>query len=751
MFTEYALREMALRYGFPPIWDCTAFHQKRTKSEGLQILKGIPSPRWIAIVLRMLLTVIPFFLLPAEEVCGYLTNRKRLSSDHQLTQKIRPFFTTHTFLISLRDNLMMDQKNFGSYKMGISAGNESFSVVHRFDLPPHVSGVHWDKTGSFWLSTRGKGLCRYNPADSSFICIKSNPQDPYALRSDYLNDVIVDRDQNVWVASNHGISCLSQQSLRFYNSAISGSTFLTSMLHEIGGKDVVIMAKSKQDGTQEVAMASLNAEHLDKLEFDEITSFKEYALTSLHKGRKNLWVVVGGSGLVSLPLNPTSGMIESTPLKILRPDRLNPVTYSMISTNSVWEDREENLWVSGDFGLLKIISGIPYGTQGSVIVFTHEDADSTSISHNGILTVVPEDQKSFWVITGTGVDLYSGKGFEHVFKNKETPYTIHKSNDSILYVGTSGGLYEGIKRSGRYNFSRLRLLKNKHIIEIDEDLKGRLWISTLLGIVCYDPTEKLAIEFNKKDGLLHYPLYDPHGNSHLAGNGIMVFSDYEGFSFFDPQSLVVNKAKTHPVLTRLTINNRVPDIDKPKEGDKFSIKKDISVLQNLVLDYQHNNFSIEFSGMEMTAPEKNLYRHKLEGYDNDWIETDWKNRTATYTNLDPGEYHFKVMVSNHHGIWSDEETTLTVSILPPPWKTWWAYTLYGLAIVGLFLSWRTYDLKRVKLKHRAEHLSELDNLKTRFFANISHEFRTPITLLLGPLKDLYSKQTVTIKKLCLQL
>ena len=98
LFTEFALREMALRYGFPPIWDCTAFHQKRTKSEGLQILKGIPSHRWIAIVLRMLLTVIPFFLLPPEGVCGYLTKRKRLSSDHQLTQKIRPFFTTHSFL-----------------------------------------------------------------------------------------------------------------------------------------------------------------------------------------------------------------------------------------------------------------------------------------------------------------------------------------------------------------------------------------------------------------------------------------------------------------------------------------------------------------------------------------------------------------------------------------------------------------------------------------------------------------------------
>ena len=119
-------------------------------------------------------------------------------------------------------------------------------------------------------------------------------------------------------------------------------------------------------------------------------------------------------------------MIESGPLKIIKADRLNSETYSLISASSVWEDKEENLWVSGDFGLLKIISGIPYGTKGSVIAFTHDDADSTSISHDGILNVVPEDQKSIWVITGTGVDLYSGKGFEHVFKNKETPYTIHQ-------------------------------------------------------------------------------------------------------------------------------------------------------------------------------------------------------------------------------------------------------------------------------------------------------------------------------------
>ncbi len=215
----------------------------------------------------MLLTVIPFFLLPAERVCGYLTKLKRLSSDQQLTQKIRPFLTTHSFLISIER-----QVNDGSrelwilYNDGLAQVDESFSIIHRFDLPPemsgkyaiNVNGLDCDKAGFFWFATEGKGLCRYNPVDTSFICIKSNPQDPYALRSDYLSNVMVDRDQNVWVSSNHGISCLSRQSLRFYNSAISGGTLQASMLHEIDGKDYVVMAKSKQDGTQEVAMASLD-------------------------------------------------------------------------------------------------------------------------------------------------------------------------------------------------------------------------------------------------------------------------------------------------------------------------------------------------------------------------------------------------------------------------------------------------------------------------------------------------------------
>jgi hypothetical protein len=179
------------------------------------------------------------------------------------------------------------------------------------------------------------------------------------------------------------------------------------------------------------------------------------------------------------------------------------------------------------------------------------------------------------------------------------------------------------------------------------------------GIVCYDRHQQFAIEFNERNGFHHYR--DVANMSKGGSNiqGFIVLSDEDGISIFDPLKLEISKAKTFPIITSLKVNNQVAMThDGRSTGDEFSIKENVSVLDELILDYRHNNFSFEFSAMEMTSPEKNLYRHRLEGFDKDWIETDYKNRAATYTNLDAGTYTFKVKASNHHGIWSDQEKTL---------------------------------------------------------------------------------------------
>ncbi len=222
------------------------------------------------------------------------------------------------------------------------------------------------------------------------------------------------------------------------------------------------------------------------------------------------------------------------------------------------------------------------------------------------------------------------------------------------------------------------------------------------------------------------------------------------FLFFDPNSFKRSQRKTKPVLTKLAINNITINGRSAPSNSDFTINSDISVLDELTLDYLHNNFTLEFSSMEMTAPEKNLYRHKLEGYDQDWIETDYRNRTVTYTNLPAGEYTFKVKASNHHGVWREKERTLKVMILPPPWRSSWAYTGYGILFVGLLFLGRKNivqrerlksNLKLAKVEQEKEHFElekaiEVDKVKSTFFANISHEFRTPLTLIKGPVQNL---------------
>jgi signal transduction histidine kinase/DNA-binding response OmpR family regulator/ligand-binding sensor domain-containing protein len=628
--------------------------------------------------------------------------------------------------------------------------DENLSVVKRFDFPSwfRPSGYDIDAEGVFWFHTFDKdGLHRYDPKNDALISIRNNPEDMNSLISNSVNQVKVDRDQNIWITTDRGVSLLQRQKLRFNNFTIPGMG--ESSIYHQNEKDFLIITKTRninvnnapaQQKAHDILIAHIAPARLDSLHFEKITDVEGIVVSGLWQGRRSFWVNVYGKGVARLPIDPMSGMIIPGQHKLLSHDSENSNTISSNFTTFVWENKDENLWVGNRFnGVDKINLGLPYGSKASVLHYGHDENDSTTLSNDIVWNTCPDDNNALWITTDTGLDLFKGDKFEHFFKGRNSPM-VYKASDGTVFAAAAGGLYEGKASDGNYEFIHQPLVRIEDVVRIYGDDLDRLWLSTMRGLVCYDPEQKITIEFNEKDGFEHTHDIQPYYKRHLTSTGIMAISDRRGISLFDPSSLEINKEKTFPLLTSLKVNNLSVDIQKSENSSQqFSIKKNISVLDELILDYQHNNFALEFAAMEMTSPDKNLYRHKLEGYDKDWIETDWKDRVATYTNLDPGTYTFKVKASNHHGIWSDQEATLRVVILPPPWKTWWAYSAYGLTLIGIVFLWRRYDLKRVKLKHRAEHLSELDNLKTRFFTNISHEFRTPITLIQGPLKEMYDK------------
>ena len=224
---------------------------------------------------------------------------------------------------------------------------------------------------------------------------------------------------------------------------------------------------------------------------------------------------------------------------------------------------------------------------------------------------------------------------------------------------------------------------------------------------------------------------------------MMVFGNGEGLTIFDPLSLRINATKPKPVITSLRINNVT---SSSQSNEDIALPESINTLRELTLDHTHKILSMEFSAMDFTDPEKNIYKYQLEGFDGDWISTDWKSRTATYTNLKPGHYTFKIKASNRDGVWNDHETALSINVLPPPWKSWWAYTLYGLTFLAILYVARRNIIQRERLasKLKLEHLElektqEVDRLRSTFFTNISHEFRTPLTLIQGPAQNMIEK------------
>ncbi|MDB5240792.1 MAG: hybrid sensor histidine kinase/response regulator [Spirosoma sp.] len=307
-----------------------------------------------------------------------------------------------------------------------------------------------------------------------------------------------------------------------------------------------------------------------------------------------------------------------------------------------------------------------------------------------------------------------------------------------LWIGTFGsGLCQLDKITGRIRrFTTANGLPNNVIYAIQPDGNGYLWLSTNRGLCRFDSRTFEVRSYAEDDGLpseefvLHHHISLPDGR--------MVFGGIGGYTVFDPRKIDGDPFKPIVALTALRINNQPVSATDPDSP----IRRDINETSNIRLNHLQNFLSFDFAALQFNQPNKNQYRYKLVGLDNDWVYS--KNQaTATYTNLPPATYTFVVNASNTSGVWSPYTRKIQLLIEPPLWQTWWAYVGYIVLLLGAIVLYVRTRINRIRLRSQMElreqesmQLKNLDAVKSRFFANITHEFRTPLTLILGPLEQL---------------
>jgi signal transduction histidine kinase/ligand-binding sensor domain-containing protein/AraC-like DNA-binding protein len=581
------------------------------------------------------------------------------------------------------------------------------------------------KPGFLMLATR-KGLLIYNTKSKTVIQRLSSKNNQ--LKDEKVITLYKDKSKNIWIGSwNGGIDFYSPFSNYFKQvTPILPDKELVGCINsitEINGllwmaTDNGLIAFNRQTNNYQVI--PLKSE----------SAFNE--VKSIFRDNDKLWVSIYAGGLHVLNLN--SKKIERT-----------IANFNFGYVKSMTKDGVGNYWIATGTNDPFLM----YDNKNNLLIKRFEIKGSKQLfAPVNVQDVILEKDQTIWV--GTRADgLY-----RYNFKTKELSHfvaiadstsisnnhvsVLFKDSKNNLWVGTYGGgicLYNSINNTFR-TFDNKNGLLNNAICGIVEDKDQSLWISTLEGISHFYPRTKNFDNYNNSNG---YPIQEtvPHGSIKLADNTIIV-GGVNSFVSFNPSDIVKNPIVPNIVISKFKVwADNVSEIASTSES--------IYPNKEVQLKYYQAAFTIYFAALNYVFPNKNQYSYMLEGFDKNWNSV-INERSATYTNIPPGHYTFHVKACNNDGIWNNVGTSFDINILPPPWKTWWAYFIYFILIVAILSGFIYYILNKQKLETditikqiEQRNLEDNHQLRVRLFTNFSHELRTPLTLIIGPLNEILSK------------
>ena len=721
-----------------------------------------------------------------------------LSIYSKKTNKFISLFKEENNLKSLPDNFIRKIIQSKTGEIWIGTANGLSKLLKRekdnfffknYELPTksseldnhlYVQDMLEDEDNNIWVATKRNGLFKYDKKSDkllSFINKKNNPDFDVDFRA-----ISIDKYGNLWLGTYSGVYILKDKKISqkiFQNTVDNknlskiksiysdkkGSIWVGTYYNGVDFWDETnsnfanLIESKRKNGLSYYVVGSIVSDFKENIFFSTegggITVFNKKLNTTRYINVKNtkrlpsdniktllldnkedLWIGTFGKGV----------SIYNLKKKKVDNKKISSKLIGLLKEEGIYVIKKENddiVWL-GTFG----IGLIRYNLNNKTFkLFKNDDNVINSISNNRIRSVLIDNKKQTWVGTQSGLNVIKlNKDKETVkrfFFDEET-----QSGDDILTIFEDyhKNIWVGIKAKGFYLFDGKKFNKIKinykgqeitSVHSVIEDKKGNLWLSSNSGIVRYNPSNKTAIIYSQTDGLISNEFND---NSDLKFNDYQFyFGGPRGVTYFNPNNIVVNNDAPQVLLTDFKINNTSVKVN----SEKGILKQSITYTKAITLSYNKANFSINFAIPNYVNSSNNQYSYRLVGLDNLWTTT--KNTEATYTIQNAGTYIFEVKGANNDGAWNLKPTILKITVKPAPWKSYWAFAIYTF-LIGLAVYWLIWIMNsKTKLKHElefehveTERTKEINAAKLHFFTNISHEFRTPLTLILGPLQQILS-------------